>query len=115
MISTASASLSWRTSISGQPCPRICFVQVLSCADSQEEAPRQHVFRGCGRLRDDSRVKAKAWTCHSSADDEFACDLRDATDNAPDKRTLPLPVCPRVIVVRNGCEREAVLLGRTRL
>src|SRR5207237_158074 len=52
--------------------------------------------------------------CHSSTDTKFARDLRDASNHGPHKRTLALPVCPGMIVVRNRSEGEPMFLSCAR-
>jgi hypothetical protein len=98
------------------PCGHAVFtddvlVEVLAGAYAQKEAAPRHRTESRSGLRDDRRMDAEERTGDARPQLDSACVSRDPTERAPDEAALPLPVDPRVEVVRDEGEREARFFG----
>jgi hypothetical protein len=85
-------------------------VEILTCANTQEETAGHH-RSGCSRrLGDYCRMDPHGGTSYSSAQVQPSSGVGDTTNDAPDKRALPLLIYPWVIVIRYQGESETCFL-----
>src|SRR4051794_24245568 len=85
------------------------FVQIFPGSETQDETAGHHRCRGRRRLRDNPRMKAHGRASDRGAEDKSGSRLSDTTDDGPYKRTLSLPIDPRMKMVRNHGERKTGL------
>jgi hypothetical protein len=94
--------------------PEHVLVQVLTCADAQEEAAGHQARDRRRGVRDDRRVDANQRARDARADTEALRVLRDRSEDGPDEAAVSLRVDPRVDVVRDQPEAEARVLRSPR-
>ena len=99
MTSTASSSISRRTSASRPAVAEDVLVQRLAAADAEAEAAGHHRRRRRRRLGHDRRVDAHRRAGDGGQPAHRARGLRDAAEHAPHERALALLVVPGVEVV----------------
>src|ERR1700746_276555 len=109
----ASASCSWRTSTSGQPSPTMCSFRFARCPLLGKNA-RASSWQRLRQLERQWPVNASGRACHSGSDHQLAGAVSDSTEHAPDEWTMPFPIRPGVIAVRNESKGEAALLRPAR-
>src|SRR5262245_34527390 len=83
------------------------FIQALAGTDAKEEAARQQRGDSGGGLRNDGWMNTHRGAGDGGADFQSLGYLRESTQHGPDKRTLALPLDPRMIVIRDHGEIEA--------
>ena len=115
MTSTASSSISWRTSDGGHRVAENVLVRVLATPDTEEETAGHQGRRSRRSLGNDRRADAHRRAGHAGAQHESLGALADGADNVPHEGAVTLPVGPWVEVVRDEGEGESCLLGHRRV
>ena len=90
-------------------------VEGLAGADTEEEPIVEEQRRGRGGLGDDRRVDADGRARHTDADAQSFGRGGDRAQHRPHERAVTLRAHPRVVVVRDGHELEARVLGSSRI
>jgi hypothetical protein len=90
-------------------------VQVLACADPEEEASRHHRGARRRRLGDDRGMDPDQRARDAGSEPQLFGLARDPANHAPDERALTLAVDPWMEVIRDQSEGEARLLRRARV